>query len=61
MRTARGSAMQQFMEGLQNGDPAAYGLLGLVVVLALIAGGIWIADQRAKKAEAAKKSGKRPR
>ncbi len=53
----RRSAMEQFLDGLSEGDPFALGLLGFVVVLALIAGVIWFIDQKAKKQENSKSQG----
>lgn len=52
----RRSAWRQWFDGLMEGDPFALGLLGIVVVLALFTGAIWLIDQKRKKDEAEKKS-----
>ena len=49
-----GSAVRNFLEKLEEGDPVALGLLGFGVLLAAVAGGIWRIDRRNQEKEKTK-------
>jgi hypothetical protein len=62
MRVPIGGALRQFLNKLDEGDPVALGLAGFVVLLAVVAGGIWLIDQKKQQKEKAKgKSSSRKR
>jgi hypothetical protein len=58
MRLPVGGAMRKFLDKLGEGDPVAIGLFGFVVLLAVVAGGIWLVDRRNQQKEKEKANGK---
>ncbi len=50
-RVPIGPAIRKFLEKLEEGDPVALGLLGFGVLLAAVAGGIWLIDRKNQEKE----------
>jgi hypothetical protein len=58
MRMPIGRAMGQFLQKLEEGDPVALGLAGFAVLLAIVAGTIWLVDRKNQAKEKSKGKGK---
>jgi hypothetical protein len=58
MRVPVGGAMSKFLDKLSEGDPVALGLFGFVVLLAVVAGAIWLVDRKKQQKEKEKAKGR---